>query len=157
MPAAIMPRMKGPRPLIAAAVALVVIVVAVIVVAAGGSDDGGDEPPRTVRSRLTLEQFVQPDTGAPELLITLPDKRLNSLDTTGGEKSVLLRCVDARGREAIRTKTMWPLLEEYGYPLPHIHQLARQRVIDGIRTCRLTGTGIDFTGRVSGRPPRAAQ
>ena len=157
MPAAIMPLMKGPRLLIAAGVALVVVVVAVVALTAGGSDDGGDEPPRMVRSKLTLEQFVQPDTGAAELLITLPDKRLNSPDTTGGEKSVLLRCADERGREAIRTKTMWPLLEEYGYPLPHIHQLARQRVIDTIRSCRLTGTGIDFTGRVSGRPPRAAQ
>ncbi len=46
------------------------------------------------------------------------------------------------------------LLEEPGFP-PHIHQPAPPEVLNSVRSCRLTGTGIDFTDAVSGRPPRS--
>jgi len=133
-------------------VALGGVVVAVFV--GGGSEGDSQRPLPTVRSELTLERFVVPTTGQPELLVSLPDRRLNSPETTGGEPSVLLRCVDRSGALKIREQTAWPLLEEAGYP-PHIHQLARPDVLDVVRGCRLTGPGIAFAGRVAGRLPFA--
>ena len=123
-----------------------------------GSDEDKDKPLRTVRAELTLEQFVSPETGAPELLISLQQKqtRLNRPETTGGARLVRLRCLDKNGMEAIRARTAWPLQEEAGYPYPHIHQLADKRTLNRIRTCRLTGPGIDFKGQVPGRLPAAA-
>ena len=150
---------------IVAAVLAVVGVLVVVVLTAGGSDDGADpplrtgtprplaEPARTVRSELTLERFVVPTTGQPEeLVVSLPEERLNVPATTGGATQVLLRCVDRSGAEKLRQTVAWPLLEEPGYP-PHIHQAIRPDVLVGVRGCRLTGPGIDFRGRVSGRVP----
>lgn len=130
-------------------------VVAIALLVAGGSDDAPDTPVRAARSQLTLERFVLPTTGQPELLISLPDQRLNTLETTGGATSVLLRCVDGAGAVKIRQQTEWPLLEEEGYPLPHIHQPLQPDVLNAVRSCRLTGTGIDFAGRTPGRVPAA--
>ncbi len=140
-------------------------VAAVIAFVAGGSENdtepavsaGGPPPPakpvRTVRSELTLERFVLPTTGEPEeLVVSLPEQRLNVLETTGGETEVLLRCVDKGGAETLRQLVAWPLLEETGFP-PHIHQAIRPDVLDAVRGCRLTGPGIDFEGRVPGRVP----
>lgn len=154
--------MGNPRVLIAAAVLLTALVaVAAVVLLAGGSEDDTEGPVRaatplrTVRSELTLERAVVPTTGRPEeLLVSLPDQRLNTLATTGGETSVLLRCVDKGGAATLSQKVAWPLLEEVGFP-PHIHQPIRPQVLDGVRGCRLTGPGIDFSGRVSGRVPSA--
>ncbi len=143
--------------MLTAAVLVVAVLAGAAVLALGGSGDGDDEPRRTVRARLTLERFMQPETGRAELLVSLPEKRLNQPDTTGGATSVLLRCVDQTGAVRVRRPTAWPLLEELGYPLPHIHQPASRKVLDSIRACRLTGSGIDFAGRVPGRLPRAAQ
>ena len=158
--------MRNPRVLIAAAVLAVLVVVAVVAFVAGGSDGGTDragpaeaerpaEPARTVRSALTLERAVLPTTGQPEeLVVSLPEERLNVPETTGGEPTVLLRCVDEEGAENLRQTVSWPLLEEPGFP-PHIHQAIRPDVLDGVRGCRLTGPGIDFGGRVPGRVPSA--
>ena len=121
------------------------------------SDTPSRHTPRAVvRASLTLEQFKRPDGGGAELLISLPEAGLNSPEATGGETSVLLRCFDERGAVAIRVPTAWPLLEEIGYPLPHIHHLADQRLLNSIRRCRLTGPGVDYEGRVRGRLPVAA-
>ena len=122
-----------------------------------GSDEEKDKPLRTVRAELILEQYARPDTGAKELLISLPQgrTRVNRAETTGGARLVRLRCFDENGKEAIRQRTAWPLQEEAGYPHPHIHQLADQRVLNRIRACRLTGPGIDFKGDVPGRLPAA--
>ena len=140
-----------------AGVLVAAVVVVVVVVVAGGSEGGGGEKPvRTVRAQLTLERFARPDLGGVELLVSLPDERLNTPETTGGETSVLLRCVDRSGAEAIRQQTEWPLLEEVGFP-PHIHQPVRPQVLNRVRSCRLTGRGIDFAGRVEGRVPKARQ
>ncbi len=157
--------MRNPRILAAVAVLAVLGVVAVVAFGEGGSDDDTDppvriggprplaEPVRTVRSELTLERFVLPTTGQPEeLVVSLPEQRLNVPATTGGATQVLLRCVDRSGAETLRQTVAWPLLEEPGFP-PHIHQAIRPDVLDGVRGCRLTGPGIDFRGRVSGRVP----
>lgn len=146
---------RNPRALLAVIVLLAVLAAVAVAVFVGGGSEGGSEGRlRTVGSELTLERFVVPTTGQPELLVSLPDRRLNAPQTTGGETSVLLRCFDRSGALKIRQQTAWPLLEEVGYP-PHIHQLARPDVLDVVRACRLTGPGIDFGGRVPGRLPTA--
>lgn len=147
--------MKNPRVLLAAATLAFAAAVAVVLLLAGGSGGEDEEPRRTARARLTLEEFRTPDTGTLELLISLQETRLNDPELTGGERSVLLRCFDEGGAVAIRTRTDWPLLEEAGYPLPHIHHPAAREVLERVRRCRLTGPGVDFEGRVAGPPPRA--
>ena len=147
--------MRNPRVLIAVGALTAVVAVGVVALALGGSDD--DEGGDTVRARLTLERFEQPGSGTPELLVSLPDKKLNVPETTDGETSVLLRCVDSGGAVRLRRPTGWPLLEELGYPLPHIHQPASPAVLRSIRACRLTGPGMNLAGRVPGRLPPAAQ
>lgn len=149
--------MKNPRVLLAGATLAVAAAVVVVLLLAGGSGGGGEEPRRTARARLTLEEFRTPDTGTLELLVSLQQTRLNDPELTGGERSVLLRCFDERDSVAIRTRTDWPLLEEAGYPLPHIHHPVAREVLERIRRCRLTGPGIDFEGRVPGPPPPAPQ
>lgn len=158
-----MPRVKNTRVLLAAGLLGIGLAVAIVLLAIGGeggggkSKDGAARPLRAVRAKLTLERFRPPETGVPELLVNLTDTRLNTPDTTGGATSVLLRCVDKSGAEAIRQATPWPLLEEGGYPFPHIHQPALARVLKNVRGCRLTGPGINFEGSVQGPPPVAAQ
>jgi hypothetical protein len=146
--------MKHPRVVLGAVVLVVALAVgAVVVLVAGDSEGGGDKP---VRAQLTLQRSVRPDTGQAELLVSLPEERLNTLDTTGGETSVLLRCFDQPGAQTLRQQTEWPLLEEVGFP-PHIHQPVPPQVLDRIRGCRLTGNGINFAGRVTGRAPSVTQ
>lgn len=148
-----------------APIAAALLLIVTVVVPACGSDEEkakpqpADKSPRTVRAELTLEQSARPDTGETELLISLQrdGPRLNRPETTGGARSVRLRCFDRNGAVTIRQPTAWPLAEEAGYPYPHIHHSADQRVLDGIRSCRLTGPGVDFRGEVSGRLPVATQ
>ena len=149
--------MKHPRALLAAATLAAAAVVLVVLLVAGGSGDDAEKPRPAARARLTLEEFRTPDTGQLELLISLQETRLNDPDLTGGEDSVLLRCFDEGGAVTIRTRTDWPLLEEVGYPLPHIHHPVAPAVLKDVRRCRLTGPGIDFEGRVQGAPPTASQ
>lgn len=145
-----MGRVAYSRPALAAGLLLVVLVVGVVV-AAGGSGGGGAGKP--AHARLKLERAMQPQSGYEEVLVSLPNQRLNNLGTNRGAKSVLLRCFDEQGRVTIRQRWPWPLLVEYGYP-PHIHQPAVAKVLDRLRSCRLTGEGVDFVGRVSGPLPR---
>jgi hypothetical protein len=151
-----MPRVMNPRVLLAVGIAAAVVAAGAIL-AVGGS--GGDEgkPLPVAHARLTLEEYTRPDTEATELLISLHDKRLNTPDQTGGKKSVRLRCLDKDGAMKVNTRTPWPLLEEYGYPYPHIHQLLELSLLRSIRECRLRGPGIALTGRLSGPPPPATQ
>lgn len=147
--------MRNPRTVLAGVVALVVLCVAIIIIVTG--DSGGARsakaPVRTARAKLTLERAAPPETPSLELVVSLPDERLNTRDTTGGKASVLLTCLDEGGRRLFRVRHPWPLVEEYGYP-PHIHQPAAADVLDRLRSCRLTATGIDFAGRAPGRLPR---
>lgn len=145
-------RMPNARIVLAGAVALAAATALVIVVAAGSGDEGRSERPlRVQHATLTLERAQHP-AGYEELVVSLPDERLNTPATTGGATSVLLTCVDRQDRVTIRRRHRWPLLVEAGYP-PHVHQPASPEVLDGLGSCRLTGRGIDFAGRVTGRLP----
>jgi hypothetical protein len=149
-----MSRLKSPRTLFAAAVVVVAALVGIAVLPRLGSDGGSaSEPRRTVRSGLTLESFRRPDTGKRELLVSLAVPRLNRPDLLGGAPPLVwLRCFDGSGAQVSRLPVDWPLLEEEGYA-PHIHQPADARLLASVRTCRLTGPGVVFEGRVSGRLP----
>jgi len=146
-----MSHLKNPRALFAACVIVVAALVGVIVLPRIGPGSTA-EPRPVVRSGLTLEAFPRPDTGARELLVSLTTPPLNRLDVTDGARLVVLRCFDASGAQVIRRPVDWPLLEEVGYP-PHTHQPATARLLASIRACRLTGPGVAFDGRVSGRLP----
>jgi hypothetical protein len=111
-------------------------------------------PLPVVRSKLTLAEFDRQDAGT-ELLVSLPTSRLNTAKTTGGERSVTLTCFGANGARAFSVPQAWPMMEEFGYPFPHLHVPVGPQLLDTIRRCRLTGPGIDFEGRVPGRLPLA--
>ena len=149
--------MKHPRALLAAATLAVAAAVLAVLLVSGGSGDDPEKPRAAARARQTLEEFRTPDTGQLELLISLQETRLNDPELTDGKDSVLLRCFDQGGAVTIRTRTDWPLLEEPGYPLPHIHHPVARAVLKNVRRCRLTGPGIDFDGRVQAAPPAAPQ
>ena len=122
-----------------------------LALAACGSGGGGTSG-KPAHVNLTLERAVQPEAGYEEVIVSLPNQRLNNLGTTGGAKSVLLRCFAKNGRMTIHQRHPWPLVVEPGYP-PHIHQPALAKVLDTLGRCRLTGPGVDFAGRVAGRLP----
>jgi hypothetical protein len=168
--------MRNPRVILAAAVAAVAALVVVLVVVLGGGDpDGGGTvagpavgtatapdpgsdllpvPAHKAKVKLKLERAQT--TGYEELLVSLPDERMNTLKANANAPTVLLTCRDRRGRQTVRSEHPWPLIVEEGYP-PHIHQPALTKVLDTVRSCRLEGRGIDFSGRVEGRLPRLRQ
>lgn len=142
----------NPRLLLAAGTLIAVVVLGVVLLsgAGGGAADEDAGAVRATRASLTLERAARPDTGAQELVVSLPEAQLNTLETTGGESSVLLRCLDSGGEVVLRRQVDWPLLEEPAFA-PHTHEAAGPQVLDSIRRCRLTGPGIDFDGAVSQR------
>ena len=154
--------MRNPRLLVAAGVVLLAAAVGAVLLASPGGDPGAGDatatatttapPPPVVRATLTLEQFERLDTGARELLVSLPGPQFNSAELADDEQQVLLRCFDGDGARVIVAAVDWPLVEEPGYP-PHIHQAESPEVLDGVRRCRVTGRSIDYEGRVSGRLP----
>jgi hypothetical protein len=146
---------RNPRVLLAAALLLGLLVAGVVLLTSGGDTRPAHNAPLpVVRSSLTLQQRDTPDSG-PELLISLPEARLNSRKTTGGDTSVALTCFSAGGARAFRVPQPWPMMEEFGYPLPHLHVPVGPQLLETIRRCRLTGPGIDLEGQVPGRLPRA--
>jgi hypothetical protein len=170
--------MRNPRVLLAAAVAGVAALVVVLVVVLGGGDSGGDGtvagaangtattpagatapkllpvPAEKARVKLKLERAQGP--GYEELLVSLPDERMNTPETNANAPTALLTCVDRSGRRTVHGEHPWPLVVEEGYP-PHIHQPALPKVLDTVRRCRLQGRGIDFSGSVKNRLPRLPQ
>ena len=171
--------MRNPRVLLAAAVAAIAALVVVLVVVLGGgdSDDGGTPagaanatatapapggaapellpvPAQKARVELQLERAEGP--GYEELLVSLPDERMNTPETNANAPTAQLTCVDRRGKQTVSAEHPWPLVVEEGFP-PHIHQPALPKVLDTVRRCRLQGRGIDFSGSVKGRLPRLPQ
>ena len=65
---------------------------------------------------------------------------------------MLLQCVDDAGSEAIRQRHPWPREVEYGFP-PHVHQPVRPAVLAELRSCRLTGLGMDVAGHAPPAQP----
>lgn len=117
----------------AAGTLLVAVVGGAVLLTLAGGESGGEsgEPRHPVRAELRLEQFMRLDSGERELLVSLAAPQLNTLAVTGGERVVLLRCVDSAGAPLVRRPTQWPLLEEEGF-LPHIHQPASRKQLDSV-------------------------
>jgi hypothetical protein len=171
--------MRNPRVMLAAAVAAVAALVVILVVVLGGgdSDDGGTPagaanstatappadapalkllpvPAEKARVELKLERAEGP--GYEELLVSLPDERMNTPETNANAPTAQLTCVDRSGKQTVRAEHPWPLVVEEGFP-PHIHQPALPKVLNSVRRCRLEGRGIDFSGSVKNRLPRLPQ
>jgi hypothetical protein len=111
--------------------------------AAWAASSGGDEKSLMVERSTAL-------TGAPELLVSLADDDLNTLDATNGKRTVRLRCLDREGHAVIDAKQRWPLVLERGYDYPHAHQLASLEEIQRADRCRLEGTRVPLEADVEG-------
>jgi hypothetical protein len=121
--------------------ALILVVIAVPLIAWAASS-GGDE-------RWTN------DGGAPELIIWLGEKDLNTLETTDGKRTVQVECVGRDGQVVLDAEQTWPFVDnEAGYDAPHAHQPASREQLQRADRCRLLGTRVqletDVTGALTG-------
>ena len=91
------------------------------------ASSGGDE------KKLTVERWFNDQTNAPELLVSLREDDLNTLETTNGKRAVRIECRGRDGETVLVARQKWPLLLERGYDYPHAHQEATR---DQIRRSR---------------------
>ncbi|MBI5104345.1 MAG: hypothetical protein HZB46_05050 [Solirubrobacterales bacterium] len=127
---------------LAALVALAAIGGAVAALAGGGGDDDG-----VVRAKLQLERYRYPGTGQLELIVSLLDAKLNVPESNEGSTRVTLTCWDAEGAVLIKRLHEFPLLEEEGVPLPHLHEPMSTPRLNAIARCTIEGPGLDFESR----------
>jgi hypothetical protein len=123
-------------------VALVVLIaISVPVVALLVSRDGGAARERPAPG-LRLE-------GAPgELILYVPDVRLNKTATADGARQVTLQCLDRDGVVTFSAPQAWPFLDtDAGTLDPHIHVSMPPEALDSIARCRLEGTDPLLEGR----------
>jgi hypothetical protein len=104
---------------------------------------GGDDKP------LMVERFTSV-TGAPELLISLGDEELNTLETTGGKKTVRVECRGRDGQAVLDARQKWPFIKERGYEYPHAHQAATSEQVQRADRCTVRGTGVTLEADVEG-------
>ena len=128
------------------AVLLVIIAVPLIAWTATSSG-GGDDPILIVERAIGLD-------GAPELLVSLGDDDLNTLQSTAGKKTVRLECVGREGRVVLAAEQKWPFIDEPGYAYPHAHQPASRDQLQRADRCRLHGTRVRLETDVRGPLPR---
>jgi hypothetical protein len=124
------------------AAAMVVVIVAPLVMWAASSGEGATES-------LIVERATARN-GAPELIVYLGDKDLNTLKTTNGRRAVRLECLGRGGHVVLDAKQRWPFLEERGFDYPHIHQAASVRQLHRAARCRLRGTRVRLEADVEG-------
>ncbi|MGH2946129.1 MAG: hypothetical protein ACRDPC_07720 [Solirubrobacteraceae bacterium] len=122
--------------------AFTVVIIAMPLMVWAASSGGGEESLIVERSTAL--------TGAPELLVSLADKDLNTLNTTKGKTTVRLECVDREGHVVLDAEHRWPLLLERGYDYPHAHQVASLEKVQQADRCRLGGTRIRLETEVEG-------
>ena len=128
--------------------ALMLVVIAVPLIAWAASS-GGDE-----QQSLVVERWTN-DAGAPELIIWLGEKDLNTLETTDGKRTVQVECVGRDGQVVLDAEQTWPFVDnEAGYDAPHAHQPASREQLQRADRCRLLGTRVqletDVTGALTG-------
>ncbi len=107
------------------------------------ASSGGDE------KNLTVERWTN-DKGAPELLVSLPSKELNTLAGTRGKRSVRLECTGRDGQRVIVARQKWPFIREKGYEYPHAHQPATSDQVRRAEKCRLRGHRRSLKASVRG-------
>ena len=128
--------------------ALILVVIAVPLIAWAASS-GGDE-----QQSLVVERWTN-DGGAPELIIWLGEKDLNTLEATDGKRTVQVECVGRDGQVVLDAEQTWPFVDnEAGYDAPHAHQPASREQLQRADRCRLLGTRVqletDVTGALTG-------
>jgi hypothetical protein len=123
------------------------LLIAVLIAApliAWSASSGGDEPD------LIVERWTGLD-GEPELLVSLGDEDLNTLQTTNGEKVVRMECVGREGEVVLDVERRWPFrMNEPGYNYPHAHQAASRDQVQQADQCRLRGTRVPLEADVEG-------
>ena len=144
-PAAAKARLRGLGP---KALILVVMAVPLIAWTATSSGGGDDEDPS-----LMAERWVGL-RGAPELLISLGEDDLNTLQMTGGKRTVRVECVGREGDVVLEAEQRWPFVDEAGYDYPHAHQPASRDQLQRAERCALRGTRERLEGDVEGALPR---
>jgi hypothetical protein len=127
--------------------ALILIIIAAPLIAWTASSSGGDEQSLIVDRATGL-------TGAPELLVSLGDDDLNTLETSNGDRVVRVQCVGRDGRIVLDAKQTWPFIDEPGYDYLHAHQPASREQLQQADRCRLQGTRTRLEADVQGPLPR---
>jgi hypothetical protein len=108
------------------------------------ASSGGDEKTLVVERATSL-------TGAPELIVSLVDKRLNRLKTTSGATTVRLVCRDGNGHVVVDARHKWPfVIREAGYDYPHLHHPASADRVERTARCQLRGTRVRLEAAVEG-------
>jgi hypothetical protein len=122
--------------------ALTVVIIAMPLMVWAASS-GGDEKNLIVERATGL-------TGAPELLLSLADKDLNTLETTKGKRAVRVECLGREGQVVLHAEHRWPFISERGYDYPHAHQPAKAEQLQRADRCRLRGTRVRLEADVKG-------
>jgi hypothetical protein len=126
-----------------APLALIVAVIAVPLVLWTASSGGEDE------FDLKVERFTSV-TGAPELLVSLGDEVLNTLEETEGERTVRIACSSRDGKPLLDGEQKWPFIREKGYEFAHTHQAATPEEVQRAARCRVLGTRVTLEADVEG-------
>jgi hypothetical protein len=125
---------------------ILVVIAAPLVVWAAASQRGGGE-------KLIVERWVNP-AGALELIVSLADEGMNTLETTDGRRAVRIECVDRDGQVVVDAERPWPFRNnEEGYDYPHIHQAATREQLQRADRCELRGTRVRLEADVKGVLP----
>jgi hypothetical protein len=122
--------------------ALIAVIIAAPLVAWTISSRGGEE-------RLIVERWTGLN-GTPELLISLGEDDLNTLETTNGKRIVRVECVGDEGEVVLDDEQKWPFVDEAGYDYPHVHQAASRDQLQRADSCRLRGTRVALEADVEG-------
>jgi hypothetical protein len=123
--------------------ALIVVIIAAPLVAwtAASQRERADD--------LIVERWTALD-GAPELLVSLGDRALNSLAATKGKRAVRVKCVDRDGKVVIDVEHKWPFVWEKGFDYAHAHQPASRVQLLEIDRCSLLGPQIHLEAGIKG-------
>jgi hypothetical protein len=142
-PSAARARMRGFAP----KAVLLVIIAAPLIAWTATSSGGSDAADLMVERRLGID-------GVPELLVSLGEDDLNTLQTTRGKRSVRLECIGRGGKIVLNAEQQWPYIDEAGYDYPHAHQPASREQLQLVDECRLAGTTVELGADVEGALPR---
>ena len=133
------------RALAPKALIFVVIAAPLVAWAAASQRDGGE--------KLVVERWVNP-AGALELIVSLADEGMNTLETTDGRRAVRIECFDRDGQVVVDAERSWPFRNnEEGYDYPHIHQAAPREQLQRADRCELRGTRVRLEADVKGVLP----
>ena len=124
--------------------ALILVIIAAPLIAWAAYSNGGEQ------ESLIVERWTN-DAGAPELIISLGTKDLNTLETTNGKRTVGVECVGRDGIVVLAAEQRWPFIDgEPGYDSPHAHQAASREQLQRADRCRLRGTRARLEADVTG-------